>query len=63
MKTNDKVYIEILAWNHIIISMREEYLKPYNAKLFVFNSNTWYYITEEKFLRNSYTKNINRNIK
>ena len=31
MKTNDGSWIEIITWNHKIISVRLEYLKLYNC--------------------------------
>ena len=30
VQTNDYYWIEIITWNHIIINIRLEYLKPYN---------------------------------
>ena len=31
VQTNDYYYIETITWNHIIICIRQEYLKPSNC--------------------------------
>ena len=52
------IKIEIIIWNHIIINIRSEYLKPV-CKLFVLDRNIWYLVTvckkilTEKFFKSS----------
>ena len=36
VQTIECYYIEIITWNHVIISIRKEYLKPYNCANYLY---------------------------
>ena len=40
-----------------IICIWEEYFKPYDCELFVFDRHTWYHITVPKILKKQLHKN------
>ena len=43
VQTNNFYWIEIIAWNHILISIRQKYLKPYNGvQIISIRRNYWY---------------------
>ena len=66
MQANSYYEIEIITWNHIIICIWLEYLKPKNVqKLFVLWRNTFYQVTvilkyDKKYLHKNANMRVQR---
>ena len=63
MQRNDYYLIEIITWNNIIISIREEYIKPCNRVLVIrIKLKYLIYYWAQKDLKKKLHKNVNVNV-
>ena len=61
MQTNDYYQIEIITWSHIIISIRQEYLKPYNCVQII--CIRWKYLISYNYIQKTFKKQLHKKCK